>query len=137
MRAPRRNPLRPLVLLAVLGVAGPTVLAGCSRQASSVEGRRYTLRGQVVALPAGPGQPLLLRHEPVDDFADASGKVVGMDSMTMPFPLAAGVSLDGVAQGDKVEVVFSMSWSPQRYAIERLKKLPADTGLRSGKARPR
>jgi len=137
MSAPRRNPLRPLALLAVLGLAGSAALAACSRQASPPEGKRYTVRGEVVGLPAGPGEPLLLRHEPIDDFADAAGKVVGMDSMTMPFPLAAGVSLDGVARGDRVEVVFSMSWSPQRYAIERLKKLPADTALRSGKARPK
>lgn len=135
MNTARRILSPSLVLLAVFTLAA---LAGCKGSSPSVEvaAHRYTVRGEVVSLPTAPGGPLLLRHEPVDDFADASGKVIGMDSMTMPFPLAAGVSLEGLAPGDKVEVVFSMSWSPSRYAIESLKKLPADTVLRTGKARP-
>jgi Cu/Ag efflux protein CusF len=136
MRTPRRLLPRSLVLLGVLGTVAVTVLGACARKPSPPAGTQYTVRGEIVALPAAAGEPLLLRHEPIDGFIDASGKVVGMDAMTMPFPLAPGVSLEGLAKGDKVEVVFSMSWSPRHYAIESLKKLPADTVLRAGKAQP-
>ncbi len=100
--------------------------------------RRYTVRAEVVRLPeaAGGTREVALRHEAIDDFADAGGKVVGMGSMVMPFELAPGVALDGVGVGDKVEARFAVGWSPPLLRVEQLRKLPADTALEFRAARP-
>lgn len=99
--------------------------------------RRYTVRGEIVRLPAATGpRQLSLRHEAIDDFADAAGKVVGMGSMVMPFDLAPGVALDGLQAGDKVEARIAVGWSPSLLQIEQLKELPADTTLELRAARP-
>ncbi len=97
----------------------------------------YTVRAKIAGLPAAdkPGSSLQLQHEPIDNFVRQDG-TLGMDSMTMPFPLAKGVSLDGFTVGDIVEVTFEVRWKSQpRFQTTRLVKLPADTVLRIGKAR--
>jgi hypothetical protein len=88
-----------------------------------------------VRLPEKSGGYLMLRHEAVDDFTDESGSVVGMDSMVMPFPIAQGASLDGVAVGDKIEATMEIDWSQGFMQLERIKKLPPETALHFGKAR--
>lgn len=100
--------------------------------------RRYTVRAELVRLPdpAAPRREVALRHEAIDDFADANGKVVGMGAMVMPFELAPGVSLDGLAAGEKVEARFAVGWSPPLLRVEQLRKLPADTALEFRAARP-
>jgi Cu/Ag efflux protein CusF len=61
---------------------------------------------------------------------------LGMDAMTMPFPLAKGVSLVGFAAGDVVEVTFEVRWKSQpRFQTTKIVKLPADTEVRTGKAK--
>lgn len=104
---------------------------------STSELRRYTVRGEIVSLPgaAGPRQ-LSLRHEAIDDFADASGKVVGMGSMVMPFDLAPEVALGELRAGDKVEVRIAVGWSPPLLRIEQISRLPGDTALEFRAARP-
>ncbi len=98
---------------------------------------RYSVRGEIVRLPVATGpRQLSLRHEAIDDFADAAGKVVGMGSMVMPFDLAPGVALDGLQAGDKVEARIAVGWSPSLLQIEQLKELPADTALEFRAARP-
>lgn len=98
--------------------------------------RRYTVRAEVVKLPeAGGPRQVSLRHEAIDDFANAEGAVVGMNAMVMPFDLAPELSLDGVAVGDKVEVTFAVDWSRPSMQVERLARLPPDTALTFGKAR--
>lgn len=98
----------------------------------------YTVRGKIESLPE-PGKPaseLRIQHEPIDNFVGQSGKVVGMDSMTMGFPLAKGVSLEGLAVGDVVEATFEVRWkSHPRFQTTKLVKLPADTELHFGKAK--
>jgi hypothetical protein len=126
---------------AVALLAGAGVLpAGCGpRAVTPCAGRGYTLRGQVVAMmPRGGGPRLItLRHEPVDDFADRQGKVVGMDSMTMPFPVARGVPLTAVAPGDTVAVTLCVDWQADpELAVTALRKLPAGTRLGFRPARP-
>ncbi len=100
--------------------------------------RRYTVRAEVVRLPdaTGGAREVALRHEAIDEFADATGKVVGMGSMVMPFELAPGVVLDGVGVGDKVEARLAVGWSPPTLRVEQLRKLPADTALEFRAARP-
>lgn len=103
---------------------------------SATDVRRYTVRGEVVALPEAGGRELSLRHEAIHEFVDRSGAVVGMNAMVMPFPVEPGVSLDGLAAGDKVRFRFAVDWSRNRFAIESLEKLPAETTLEYGEAHP-
>jgi Cu/Ag efflux protein CusF len=93
---------------------------------------RYTVRAEVVTLPHPDARKrqIALRHEAMPGFADESGKVVGMPSMVMPFGLAAAVSLEGLAPGDKVEATFAMDWKGRAMLVEKLVRLPAGTALR-------
>jgi hypothetical protein len=88
--------------------------------------------------PGGGGPRLItLRHEPIDDLVDRQGKVVGMDSMVMPFPVAGGVPLSALAAGDKVAVTLCVDWGADpELAVTGLRKLPAGTRLDFRPARP-
>lgn len=94
----------------------------------------YAMRGEIVRLPPPGGRDIALRHEAVPDFRDASGKVVGMDAMTMPFTLSADLpptALAGLAPGDRIAFTLEMRWEdPSEIArIARIEKLPAGTTL--------
>lgn len=130
-----------LAIAPCLALAGaPLLVAGCggsepAATAPAGEVVRYTTRGQIVALPSpdSPAAELQIRHEPVPDFR-SGGKVVGMRSMTMPFPIGEGVSLDGLEAGDKVEMTFETVYSPdtgmvESFRIVALVELPAETEL--------
>lgn len=97
--------------------------------------RRYTVRGEVVRVaPDAPsGAEVSIRHEPIPDFVDRGGAVVGMAAMVMPFTVGRGVSLAGVEPGDKVRVRLAMDWERNRMEIEALEELPAATALDFGK----
>lgn len=86
----------------------------------------YTLRGIVRQLPdpAKAAAQLQIQHEEIPHFVGWDGKVVGMQEMTMPFPLAPGVSLQGIAVGDAVEFTFETFRSAKRYHLSRIAKLP-------------
>lgn len=141
--APTRR--RRVLAAAALSLAA-LALAGC-RDAGRSPGatgeaadglRRYTVRAEIVRVPdaAAGKREVSLRHEAIDDFADANGKVVGMGSMVMPFELAPAVSVDGLGVGDKVEARFAVGWSPPVLRVEQLRKLPAGTALEFRAARP-
>lgn len=93
--------------------------------------RVYAVRGEVVQTPSpvAAGIQVMVRHEAIDDFVDATGKVVGMDSMVMPFDVAPPLSAGDLAVGDKVEVRFSMDWKEPRLRVERMERLPPGTIL--------
>ncbi len=98
----------------------------------------YTVRGRIAGLPAAdkPGSSLQIEHEPIDNFVRQDGKL-GMDSMTMPFKPAAGVSLEGLAKDDVIEFTFEVRWKSQpRMQLTKITKLPAGTELHFGKASP-
>lgn len=99
----------------------------------------YTVRGQIEELPE-PGRPmsaLRIHHEAIDNFVNRAGKVVGMSAMTMEFPVAEGVSLDGLAVGQKVEFTFEMVRTPTgSYRITAIRPLPDETELEFRKAQP-
>ncbi len=98
----------------------------------------YTVRGRIAGLPAAdkPGSGLQIEHEPIDNFVGMDGSQ-GMDSMTMPFPLAKGVSLEGLSIDDKVEFTFEVRWKSQpRMQLTKIVKLPVGTELHFGKAAP-
>ncbi len=123
------------LILASLLVAAAAGVGACSPPRQKDEVHRYTVRGQVAALPrpGRPGSELLIHHEPVPDFVDFSGKKVGMQSMTMPFPLADGVSLAGIDRGDKVEMSFEVRWhGAPPLQVTEIHELPPDTELHFG-----
>ena len=117
-----------LVLLAACSASPPPAPAGA---------RVYVVRGEVVQPPSPwcAGIQVLVRHEAIDDFVDATGKVVGMDAMVMPFDVQRDRAPKDLAVGDKVEVRFSMDWKEPRLRVERMERLPAGTGLKFRAAR--
>ena len=131
-----RNAPRPRgrAALAFLPLA---LLAACSGPA--VPPKDYALRGVVRQLPdpKDPATALYLHHEAVAGFVDRDGKATEMESMTMPFDLAEGVSLAGVAVGDPVQATLHVDWSAARPArITQLAELPPGTRIELGAARP-
>lgn len=74
----------------------------------------FQVRGIVRALPSTPKEPreLLVKHEPIPDYRDSSGKVVGMNGMTMPFYLDSKIALDGVSLGDSVVLDVQVRTKP-------------------------
>jgi hypothetical protein len=128
--------MRAPVLLLILGMLG--LAAGCSDEGSG-SGRTYTTRGQVIQLPdpANPGTGLTLNHEAIDQFVDRQGELVGMDPMSMPFPVAKDVSLEGIQVGDVVEFKLHVDWSAGPAAkITGVRELPAGTKLDFRAAKP-
>ncbi len=122
------------------GIRGWSHRLGASDRARNQRGEpsaTYTVRGRVMMVPiAGrPTTEFQVLHEEIPDFVGATG-AVGMAAMVMPFPLAEGVSLDGVRSGDAVELTFGVWWTPgqQGYQVLKLNKLPADTKLNLGGA---
>jgi len=125
-----------LVPGALVAVAALALAAGCARQAAPPSGASaadaaYTVRAEIVRLPAAPGGELYLRHEAIPDFRDSKGEAVGMGSMTMPFGAPAELDLAGFAAGDRVEATFEVRWKADRMPLRvtRLAKLPAGTAL--------
>lgn len=103
----------------------------------------YTVRGQVVVIPSAerPFDDLEIRHEAIPDYKMRNGEVnvtasgaPGMVSMTMGFPVAEGVSLEGIEPGDKVEFVFITTWGEKypEYEVTEIRELPAETELHFG-----
>ena len=88
--------LLPFLLLGACSAPPPPAPAGA---------RVYVVRGEVVQPPSpvAAGTQVLVRHEAIDDFVDASGKVVGMDAMIMPFDAPTPVVAKDLAVGDKVD----------------------------------
>ena len=108
--------------------------AGCGAR-----GRDYVVRALVVQAPdpANPAGGLYLYHEAIDGWTGRDGKRDGMDPMAMPFPVARGVPLTGIAANDKVEVTLHVDWQADRAVeITRLRKLPRDTRLVFRAAQP-
>ena len=115
-----------------LAVAAAATVGGCGRKLPVAAADVYTVRGVVEQLPpaAGPDRELYIHHAAIPEFRNERGKVVGMGSMTMPFPVAPGVPLAGIAPGDAVEFTFAISWKrPAGYQLIRIRKLPAGSAV--------
>ncbi len=96
----------------------------------------HITRGVIVSLPNG-STPLSIRHEAIDDFVGIDGTVVGMDAMTMDFPLAVDELIDGFKAGDKVRVTLEVWWGSKKgYFATALERLDPETELVFGKAVP-
>ncbi len=130
IQTPALAPARTALLLSVALAAGAACRGDAGKPAPSPEARRYTVRGEVVRIAReGKAPQLSLRHEAIPDFADQTGRVVGMRPMVMPFDVAPDVRLDDVRPGDKVEARIAVGWSPPAMRVEQLRKLPPDTAL--------
>lgn len=115
-----------IALIAALG-CGPKTEPGANE---------YTIRAQVLQ-PPDAATGLYIYHEAIDDWVGRSGKVEGMDTMAMPFPVAQGVSIEGIQANDKVEVKLHVNWESDRpVEITEIRKLPPDTKLEFRAARP-
>lgn len=122
-----------LILAACAGGGGDT------SPATSDEIDTYESRGIVVRVPdpADPIADLVIRHEAIDDFRSMQGEVVGMDSMSMAFPVGPGVDLTEVEPGAKIEFTLEVEWAGEPpYRVVRIEELPADTELDLRKASP-
>lgn len=127
--------------LCVIFGMGLIAIAGCEKKASppsptakaaAVPVRTYTVKGRVVSLPdAGAKRGLIVHHERIAEFYNVRGENTGMNEMEMEFPwLASGVSAEGLAPGDAVELTFSVDWDSERmYEVTRMVKLPTGTAL--------
>jgi len=136
-RAARCGKPHPTLLLCVLLAALPGCGGGERAPAEDAvtdpPDQTYSVRGEVVALPderRPDDRQLRVRHEAIPDFVGFEGEVVGMASMSMPFPLAADVDLEGVEPGDPVEMTFEVRWegTPPIRIVE-LEELPPGTEL--------
>jgi Cu/Ag efflux protein CusF len=130
----RGNVLRPFLLLALL----PLLAAGCGgKGGEKASGNTYTVRARIAQLPT-QDDSLYLEHEPIDNYVARSGRVEGMDSMTMPFPVAKDVSLEGIQPNDIVEVQLHIDWDAEERQVEiiSVRELPPDTRLHFGEAKP-
>lgn len=126
--------------LRVLGLAAAALLfGGCREKAAEPEKtttvHSYTVRAQVASVPVAgdPRTEFSARHESIPEFK-GPGDEVGMSAMTMPFPLKDGVTLDGIAVGDKVEITFEVIYDLQKktpvdWEAVSVKELPAETVL--------
>jgi hypothetical protein len=97
------------------------------------------VRGLVTQLPdpEDPTTGFFVHHEAIPDFRHLDGQVSGMDSMTMPFPVAEEVSLEGVTVGDKVEFELTVDWEADPVTeVTAVRRLDSATELRLGGGPP-
>lgn len=89
----------------------------------------YQVRG-VLASVNQERSSVEIQHEEIPDFANASGKKVGMAAMTMPFHVAPNVDLKSFSVGDKVAFTLEVRWEDKRELyIPQMTQLPKDTAL--------
>ena len=130
-------PAHAELLIAAL-VAATMLMGGCGSkhsgkpQSSTTQpGTTYSyhLRGIIKALPAAGESPenVSIKVPPIAHWVGMSGKIEPMMAMTMPYQLASGVTLQGIATGDKVAFTYKVNWTADRMVVTRIKKLPAQT----------
>lgn len=111
-----------------------------SRQAEQT----YSVRGEVFELPdpSNPRTAFRVHHEAIDNWVGSSGKVIGMNAMTMEFEPGPGVSLKGLNPGTKIRMTFDVWWEgtpPLRYPrhiVTAIEVLPPETALEFRAAKP-
>lgn len=106
----------------------------CDRKASVALGPPdaiYEVRGVIVALPQQTHSgEMRVHHEAIPNFTNRHGKVIGMQSMTMPFPLAPDVSTDSLQLGDKIQFRLEVRWNEgPTIRISKIELLPGSTPL--------
>ncbi len=119
----------------ILGLAGLlllfTVATACEKE-PEVPPEIYQVRALVRHLPEpDEARPeILVRHEAIPSFKNADGEVVGMETMSMPFPLADTGLIADLEAGDRVELTFEVSWhGGNPLKVTAIEKLPEGTQL--------
>jgi hypothetical protein len=130
----------------IIAMLGAIIAAGCScgqrneqPTGAASDAQIYLIRGEVISVPQAdkPGTEFIVKHEPIDNFRNASGQIVGMSTMGMPFTPGKDVLLDGIKPGDKIEMRWVIQWKPEaKEYVESVRKLPMETQLRFGDAHP-
>ncbi len=107
-RAHRRGTTSSPWLMAIFCL--PLVFAACGKTPPPPD--VYTSRGVIRQLPSpGAHKPeIFIQHEAIAEFRDQDGKVVGMESMAMPFPIDPATAWDDLQVGDKVAFTFEVQW---------------------------
>jgi Cu/Ag efflux protein CusF len=81
------------------------------------------MRGVIEKLPTAEApRKLVIRHEATKD----------MGPMAMPFVVAEGVPLTGLAVGDKLAFRYELNLTAGTELVTKIEKLPADTVLNLG-----
>jgi len=70
----------------------------------------YEVRGEIARLPDPSSPDIWIRHESIPGFRNATGDIVGMDSMTMPFGVGDDSALDQLAVGDRIAFRLEIDW---------------------------
>ncbi len=98
----------------------------CHAQNTSLE-HIYSVKGIIKKLPPSlDSRTLFIRHDPIPNYVDETGKAVGMSSMTMPFEVSRDVSLEGLNIGDSIEFTWVSRWEPKPFdQIVAIKKMSA------------
>ena len=87
----------------------------------------YTTRGRLEGIGRSA---VIVRHEAIADFRDREGEASPMDSMAMRFFRPAELRVDGLAEGDPVELTFEVRWRGEHtLTLTGLRELPANTEL--------
>jgi Cu/Ag efflux protein CusF len=134
------------IVFGIIALLGVILAAACSRGQSNKQPatvasdvQTYVVRGEVISVPQAnkAGTQFIVKHEPMDDFRNAAGRIVGMSTMGMPFTPGKDVSLEGIKPGDKIEMRWVLQWKPEaKEYVESVRKLPVETQLRFGEAHP-
>lgn len=122
---------------AKLGAWGAALLLGmgCGKAPLPPADQTYTVRGVIDALPdpSDKRREYLIEHAAIPEFKNNRGETVGMDTMTMPFPMAPDVDVSGLAVGDPVELTFEVRWTGDtKLQVTKLQELPAGTIVEMG-----
>jgi Cu/Ag efflux protein CusF len=125
-------PAASLLLLTTLAACGG---AGGPATPANSTASVYSVRGEILRLPDpathGSDREVWIRHESIPDFKSSSGEVVGMESMTMPFQVAADARTDGLEVGDRVAFDLRVDWQGKGAPAEvsNFRKLASGTPL--------
>jgi Cu/Ag efflux protein CusF len=118
-------------LIPIMLAFAPFALVSCDRSTAAVASSTHTVRARVVSMPGASARNKMMtaHHEEIPAWDRGDG-TKGMNAMVMPFPLGKGVTLEGITEGDVIEiVVVQYSSGPVPYEATSIRKLPRETKL--------
>jgi Cu/Ag efflux protein CusF len=111
------------VVLFLAGLIGACGNSGDNVPTTKPKVEVMAMRGVIEKMPTAEApRKLVIRHEATKD----------MGPMTMPFVVAEGVSLTGLAWGDKIAFRHELNLTAGTELVTQIEKLPADTVLNLG-----
>lgn len=127
---PRVNRVRRGLLVLSVLVFGCRSATNSEAAPTKPADQTYEVRGVLASLDVDEST-VEIQHEEIPNFADASGKAVGMAAMTMPFHVASPINLRSFAQGDKVAFTLEVRWATKHELyVSRMTQLPKETELK-------